>query len=300
MVIEQKKKKKKQLLSDRILSIVCYAFMIIAVLITLIPFLNVVAKAFSAEWAVMSGEVGIWPVGFQLDTMKSVITSDMFVSSFLVSIFVTVVGTIMSLLLTAVTAYPLSKRHLPFMKPILILFVFTMLFSGGMVPSYMLVKNIGLMNNVFSLILPVLISVYNMLIIKSYYEGLPEALEEAAKLDGATNVQILFRIILPMSTPVLATIGLFYAVAFWNDYFNAMLYISDPDLKPLQLYLREIILQATQSADTLQQSSDDLMNISPEGVRSATIVASTIPILITYPFAQKYFVKGVTLGSVKG
>lgn len=198
------------------------------------------------------------------------------------------------------TAYPLSKKHLPFIKPVLVFFVFTMLFNGGMVPTYLLIKNLGLINNIFALVLPIMLSVYNMLIIKNYYEGLPESLEEAAKIDGASNPTILLKIILPLSTPVIATIGMFYLVMYWNDYFNAMIYITAPQLKPLQLYLREMILESSQMANSLQMNIDDEMNASPEGVRSAAVVAVTVPILIVYPFVQKYFVKGITMGSVKG
>ncbi|UUZ80874.1 carbohydrate ABC transporter permease [Paenibacillus sp. P26] len=163
----------------------------------------------------------------------------------------------------------------------------------------MLIKNLGLINSLWSLILPAAVSVFNLLVIKSYYESLPEALEDSAKMDGARTFTILFRIILPLSGPVLATIALFYAVYYWNDFFHPMLYISDPSLKPLQLYLRDIVMDAD-SSTALNKSADDMMNVSPEGMRSATVIASTVPILLVYPFLQKYFIKGVLIGSVKG
>ncbi|KAI7258995.1 hypothetical protein KC345_g10412 [Hortaea werneckii] len=267
-------------------------------LITLLPFANVLSKSVSEEWAITSGKVGIFPVGFQLDTMKFVVTSSQFLHSLLISVIVTLVGTLLSLLVTAMTAYPLSKRELPGSGILIVMFIFTMMFSGGIIPNYLLIRQLGLINHLGSLILPALINVFNMLVIKSYFESLPESLEESAKLEGARNYTILFRIILPLSAPVLATIGLFYAVSFWNDYFNPMLYINSSNLKPLQLYLQDIVMNADSSS--LNRSADDLMNVPAEGVRAATVIASTVPILLVYPFLQKYFIKGVLIGSVKG
>ncbi|MGO4369854.1 carbohydrate ABC transporter permease [Paenibacillus sp. 2TAB19] len=268
-------------------------------LMTLLPFANVLSKAISEEWAIVAGKVGIFPRGFQLDTMKFVVTNDQFLHSLFISGLVAVVGTLASLLITAMTAYPLSKRELPGMGILIVLFIFTMMFSGGIIPNYLLIRELNLINSLGSLILPALISVFNMLVIKSYFESLPSSLEESAKLEGASNFTILFRIILPLSGPVLATIGLFYAVYYWNDYFNPMLYINSSSLKPLQLYLQDIVMNADTSS-ALNKSADDLMNVPAEGVRSATVIASTIPILLVYPFLQKYFIKGVLIGSVKG
>lgn len=290
---------RKKTFGDIGLDLFSYAVLILMAAATLLPFANVLSKSVSEEWAVVSGRVGIFPVGFQLHTMGYVVTSSQFIQSFLISVLVTVVGTLLSILITAVTAYPLSKRQLPGMGVIMVLFVFTMMFNGGIIPNYLLMKNLGLINSLWSLVLPAIISVFNMLVIKSYYESLPEALEDSAKMDGASTYTILFRIILPLSGPVLATIALFYAVYYWNDFFHPMLYINDPSLKPLQLYLRDIVMDAD-SSSALNKSVDDMMNVSPEGVRAATVIASTIPILLVYPFLQKYFIKGVLIGSVKG
>lgn len=221
-----------------------------------------------------------------------------FLNAFKNSIFITVIGTLFSVFITALTAYPLSKRNLSGIKALLLLFVFTMLFSGGLVPTYLLIKNLGLYNSPWALVLPAAVNVYNMLIIKNYYESLPDSLEESAKLDGAGNFTILIRIILPLSKPVIATILLFEMVAFWNDYYNAMIYITDINLKTLQLYMAEIVMEAQQDLTTV--SVDDMMNTSPEGMRAATILASAIPIICVYPFMQKYFIKGILIGSVKG
>ena len=290
---------RKKTFGDWALDVFVCGALLLSGIAALLPMSNVLSKALSDESAVISGKVGIIPVGFQLDTMKYVVSSSQFLHSISVSLYVMIVGTLLSIVLTALTAYPLSKRHLPGIPFILILFIFTMLFNGGIIPNYLLIKELHLINNLWSLTLPVLISVFNMLVIKSYYESLPESLEESAKLDGARNFTILFRIIVPLSTPVMATIALFYAVYYWNDYFHPMLYISSTSLKPLQLYLRDIVMDADSSSD-VYKSADDLMNISPEGIRSATVIASIIPMLIVYPFIQKHFVKGVLIGSVKG
>ncbi|MFD0673175.1 carbohydrate ABC transporter permease [Cohnella sp. GCM10027633] len=286
-------------LGDYVLDGGIYVFLILYGLATLLPFANVLSKSISEEWAITSGKVGIFPKGFQLDTMQFVVTNDQFLRALLISAVVTAIGTLASLLVTALTAYPLSKRHLPGMGVIIILFIFTMMFSGGIIPNYLLIRQLGLINDLGSLIYPALISVFNMLVVKSYFESLPESLEESAKLEGARNYAILFRIVLPLSGPVLATVGLFYAVSFWNDYFNPMLYINSTSLKPLQLYLQDIVMNADTSS-ALNQSADDIMNVPAEAVRSATVIASTIPILLVYPFLQKYFIKGVLIGSVKG
>lgn len=289
----------KRTVGDWLLDIFVHLFLILMSLAMLLPLANVFSKAVSEEWAIISGKVGIFPIGFQLDTMMGVISSQTFVRAFLISAIVTFTGTVLSILTTAVTAYPLSKRQLPGISFIMLLFVFTMLFSGGMIPNYLLMRSLHLINNLWVLILPGLISVFNMLVIKSYYEGLPEALEESARIDGAKTYTILFRIILPLCLPVIATIALFYAVGYWNDFFGPMLYINDSSLKTLQLYLRDVVMDADTSNAT-NKSMDDMMNMSPEGIRAATVVASTVPILLVYPFLQKYFIKGVLIGSVKG
>ncbi|MDF2653441.1 MAG: binding-protein-dependent transport system inner rane component [Paenibacillus sp.] len=291
---------KKRTINDISLDVIIYGTLLLITLATLLPFANVLSKSVSEEWAVISGKVGIFPVGFQLETMKFVITSNQFIRSFSVSLFITVVGTALSLCITAITAYPLSKRHLPGIGIVMLLFIFTMLFNGGIIPNYMLMRNLGLLDNLWSLILPSIVSVFNLLVMKSYFEGLPESLEESARIDGARTFTILFRILLPLSGPVLATIALFYAVSYWNDFFNAMIYINSPSLKPLQLYLRDVVLNASSATAGMEATQDDMMNLSPDNIRSATVIASTIPILLLYPYLQKYFIKGVLIGSVKG
>lgn len=266
-------------------------------LLTGIPFFNIVSKAFSSETALISNRITIYPIGFQLDTLRYVLRSDLFTTSFINSVLVTVCGTALSLLTTAMSAYPLSKRNLPFSKPLTILFVFTMWFSGGTVPTYLLMRQLKLTNTLLVLILPAAINVYNTLLVRNYYQSLPEVLEESARIDGANSFTILFRIVFPLSLPVFATISLFLAVGLWNDYYAPMMYITRSSLRTLPVYLRDIIVNS--QADLSMVSADDV-NLLPEGVRAATIVASMLPILIIYPFVQKYFMKGVMIGAVKG
>lgn len=282
---------------DHVVNTVSCLIAALFLVLTGVPFFHVISKAFSSETALIANKITVYPIGFQLNTISYVLQSDLFSTSFANSVLVTVSGTVLSLLVTAMGAYPLSKRSLPFSKPLTIAFVFTMWFSGGTVPSYLLMRQLKLTNNLLVLILPAAINVYNTLLVKNYYQSLPEALEESARIDGANAFTILFRIVFPLSLPVFATISLFLAVGLWNDYYSPMIYITRSSLKTLPVYLRDIIVNS--QADTSMASADDV-NILPEGVRAATIVASTLPILAVYPFVQKYFMKGVMIGAVKG
>ncbi|ALS29531.1 ABC transporter permease [Paenibacillus sp. 32O-W] len=275
-----------------------HLFFILAGITTLLPFVNLLAKSLSSESAVISGTVGLWPVGWQTGTYRYVLQNAMFLNAFQVSVLVTVVGTALSLTMTTITAYPLSKPRLRGRKWFLLLFIFTMLFSGGLIPTYLLMHNLGLVNSLPVLFLPAMVNVFNMLIIKNYFEGLPDSLEESAKLDGAGNIRILLYVVLPLSLPVLATIALFFAVAFWNDYFAPMIYITNPSLKPLQLYLKELLVAS--GGEFLKDNVDAALNTTPQSIQAASILLATVPILLVYPFLQKYFVKGVLIGSVKG
>ncbi|WP_068775709.1 carbohydrate ABC transporter permease [Paenibacillus sp. FJAT-26967] len=293
------KRKKQTPWPEQLFHFVNYMVFILIGLTTLLPFVNLISKSLSSESAVISGQVNLFPVGFQLETYAYVLKNEMFLNSFKISIILTIVGTFLSLFLTTITAYPLSKPRLRGRKWLLLIFIFTMLFSGGLIPMYLLMQNLNLINTLPVLFLPALVNVYNMLIIKNYFEGLPESLEESAKIDGASNLRILFYVILPLSLPVLATIALFFAVYFWNDYFAAMIYITNPSLKPMQLFLKELLVSS--SGEFLKQGNvDAAMNTTPQSIQAASILLATLPILVVYPFLQKYFVKGVLVGSVKG
>lgn len=283
-----------------------YLALILFALTTLLPFVNLVAKSFSDDAPVIAGRVGFIPVDPTLATYNYVLKGNTFFNAFKVSVFITVFGSLFSVIVTAMQAFPLSRTHFRGRKPILYMWIFLMLFGGGMVPNYMLYRILGMMDTIPSLIFPHLISVYNMLLIKNYFETLPDSLEEAARIDGANNMTVLFKIILPVSLPMLATITLFYAVAYWNDYFTARMYISTTTRRPLQLYLYDLINNAMQLQNQGEQGNtgsineDEIANLTAETVRAAAIVLSTVPILVVYPFLQKYFVTGMVVGSVKG
>lgn len=265
---------------------------------TLLPFLHVVAKSMSSQVAVSLGKVAFIPVGIQLGTFQYVLTQAQFLNSFRNSVIIAAAGTVMGLILTVMAAYPLSKPQLKGRKFFMMCYIFIMLFSGGIIPNFLLYKTLGLLNTMWALIIPGLVSVFNILLVKTFFEQLPESVEESARVDGASNFKILFRIVLPMALPVLAAVGLFYAVHYWNSYFAAVLYITKPSLKPLQQFLYELISQSVTESGNLD--IDRAMNSDPESIRAATIILSTLPILCLYPFLQKYFVKGITIGSVKG
>lgn len=288
----------KQSFSEKLFTGFNYTFFVLIGFTTLLPFINLIAKSFSSEAAVISGKVNLLPVGFQTGTYMYVLKNELFLDALKNSVLLAIVGTAVGLFVTTITAYPLSRIQLRGRKWILLMFIFTMLFSGGLVPTYLLMQALGLVNQMPVLFLPAAINVFNMLIIKNYFEELPEGLEESAKLDGASNVRILFSIVLPLSLPVLATIALFFAVAFWNDYFTAMIYITDQELKPLQLFLKELLVAS--SGEFLKDNVDAALNTTPQSIQAASIMLATLPILFVYPFLQKYFVKGVLVGSVKG
>ena len=281
---------------------VCYLAMLLFAVITLLPFLNVLAKSMSSEGPVVTGKVMFWPVGLQFGTYRYVLDQPEFSNALKVSVFITIVGTLAAMFLTVTAAYPLSKPEMVGRKPLLLMFIFIMLFSGGMIPSYMLYRSLGLINTVWALVTPGLLSVFNMLLIKTFYEQLPESVEESARIDGASNFRTLVTIVIPMAMPVIATVGLFYAVGYWNNYMAGILYITKPALKPLQQYVYDLVTESMKASDPAVANIDLslYMNVSPESIRAATIMLATLPILIVYPFLQKYFVKGVNIGSVKG
>jgi putative aldouronate transport system permease protein len=283
---------------EKAISLVSYIIMGIAGLLALAPCMHVLSKAFSSASMVTSGQVTFFPRQPQMETVSFILTETMFLESLMNTLIVTVGGTILSMLVTVTTAYPLSKPKLKGRKLFLILYIFSMLFYGGMVPAYMVIKTLGLMDTYAALILPFIIIQFNMLIVKNYMEGLPESIEESAKIDGARHFRILFSIICPMSVPVIATVSLLYAVNYWNNYLHAMLYTSSPGKKTLQLFIYDTIYSAETMIEKLMTS--EATNVSVEGIRSATVVLSIIPIVLMYPGIQRFFVQGITIGSVKG
>ncbi|MCU6797341.1 MULTISPECIES: carbohydrate ABC transporter permease [Paenibacillus] len=275
-----------------------YILLTCIILTCLIPVLNIVAKSFSGEAHVLAGDVFIWPIGFQLDAYSVVLGSQKFVSSFSNSVFITVVGSLINVTLTVFTGYALSRSRLRGQKVIMMLYVFTMLFGAGLIPTYLVIKSLGLLDTLWALIIPTLVSPFNMIIVRLFFFNIPDSLEESGKMDGAGNLRILFSIMLPLAMPVVATIGLFCAVEYWNSYFDALMYINNSKLLPLQVFLREMLLSASDASNNIDMLSQ--VHVSQESIRGATVVTATLPIVLVYPFLQRYFVKGIALGAVKG
>lgn len=294
-------------LSSKILDVVIYISLILLLIITLYPVVYVFSVSVSSTEAYESGKVILFPVDVNLDAYKFVLSEGDVPRSFLNSVIYTIVYTAGALMFTTSMAYPLSraKERVPFHGLITKLVVISMFFSAGMIPNYLLVKDLGLMNSMWALILPVIITTYNLVVMRSFFEGIPIDLEEAAFIDGANEVVIFFKIMLPLSKAALATVGLFYGVYMWNSWFSAMLYLKDEAKYPLQLIIRELIMQ-NQLAAELEAVGDTSMSdalgaaTNPEIVKYATLFVSIVPMLAVYPFIQKYFVKGVMVGSVKG
>lgn len=273
--------------------------LLIIVAFTLYPFIYVVAQSFSAEKYIVAGQVNLFPKGFNINTYKVIMGEKYFWIGYKNTIIYTVSATIISLLMSTMFAYPLSKKRLIWKKPLLLFAVFTMFFDGGLIPNYLLIRNLGMRNTIWSIIVPGAISTYNMIIMRSFFEGIPDELEEAASVDGSSTFRTLFTIILPLSMPIIASMTLFYAVGNWNSWFGPFLYFDNKDQFPIALYLRNIIAGAQQSSVSSGSDTDALTQIGAT-IKSATIVLTVLPILCIYPFIQKYFVTGVMIGSVKG
>jgi len=247
-----------------------------------------------------NGGYTVFPGKVTFDAYATVFKSPLVPQALKVTVFVTVVGTLANLLFTALLAYPVSKKSLPFRNGILLFLVFTLLFNGGLIPTYLVVHATGLVNTLGALIVPSLISTFYLLIMKTFFENFPEELIEAARVDGMGEFRLLFQIILPLSKPVVATLGLFYGVAHWNEFFAGIIYINDPELMPLQVVLRNILVGSTISGD-LQTLNPQLMAELPgETIKMALVVVSVLPVLFVYPFLQKYMTQGMMLGAIKG
>ena len=281
-------------------SIFNYIFFTLLCIVMVYPFWHVIMMSLSSVEATAKGGVFLWPKGFNLDTYAKVFNDSTIWSGYFTTITVTLSGAFFGTLFTATTAYPLSKKYLPFSKTMLLLVLFTMLFSGGMIPGYLLMKNLGLIDNRLSLVLPGLVSAYNVIIMKSFFQSLPESLEESAKIDGATEVTVFWKIILPLSKATVATIALFTAVGYWNDYFSTVLYINSKERWALQAVLRYMLTNTNQAMQSAGVSVAAATNVTAATIKSASVVVATVPILCVYPFVQKYFVKGVMIGGVKG
>ncbi|MFC4807742.1 carbohydrate ABC transporter permease [Paenibacillus sp. GCM10023250] len=273
-------------------------------LVTLLPMVNVWAISFSEAHEVFKNPMMLWPKSFTLEAYKYIFHTNVLLKSFGITVFAAVMGTFLSLVFTATGAYGLSKTHIPGHRLLLWLVIIPMLFGAGLIPMYILLKNLGLLNSVWVLILPKLVAPFNLILMRNFFWSIPESLQESAQLDGASELRILWSVILPLSKPVIATVGLFYAVGYWNDFFTGLFFISDNSKWPLQMVLRSIVIDfnmlnmGSQNTNTMNDAAH--MVVQPENIKAATIIFAIVPILLVYPFLQKYFVKGIMLGSVKG
>ena len=294
---------KRVTLGDRIFYAVNNIIMFFMIVICIYPMLYVLFASLSeAEKLMQFSGALVKPEGFSLDAYKAVLSNDMIWSSYLNTIIHVVLGTAVAMILTIFCSYILSRKNLKVKKLINIILVCSTFFSGGMIPSYLAIKSYGMLNTVWAIVLPPAINAMNVIVMRTSFQSLPAALEEAAYIDGANEGQIMFKIILPLSKSILAVVGLFYGVALWNSWFSAAIYLYKREMFPLQLYLREVLINS--STDSMMTSSAgsggmDRVAIS-ETIKYATIMVSTLPILCAYPFLQKYFVKGVMVGAVKG
>ncbi|WNQ13240.1 carbohydrate ABC transporter permease [Paenibacillus aurantius] len=284
-------------IGNRLFDMFNYAVLLLMALLCVLPFVYVLAVSFASPAEVAKGGLILWPKEWSLASYRYIFSTDTLFRSLLVSIYITVVGTFINLLFTSLMAYPLAKPHLRGRQAILLAVLFTMLFGGGMIPTYFVVKALHLTNTLWSLMIPGAISAFNLIVLKNFFQQIPDGLEDSARIDGCNDVGVLFRIVLPLSLPAMATFGLFYAVGHWNQFFNAILYINDNTKWPIQVLLREIVILASSS---IGDNSIDNTEIQPLTIRMAVIVFATVPILLVYPFLQKHFAKGVMLGSVKG
>ncbi|CAG7623979.1 L-arabinose transport system permease protein AraQ [Paenibacillus solanacearum] len=272
-----------------------YTLLALLALITLYPFWDTLIVSIIPLDEYLNASVHWLPKTITLGSYEYLFSMKELWNSYGVTIFVTVVGTAISMLLTVTAAYALSRTELKGYRVMMFLIVFTMMFSGGIIPTYLIVKNLGMMNSVWALIIPSAINTYNLIIMRNFFSSLPDGLIDAARIDGCNDIGVLFKIVIPLSMPAISTITLFYAVSRWNEFFNAVFFISDKNLWPLQLFLRSMLFE---NESSYSGGGDGLFLLGPS-IKMATVMAATIPVMLVYPFFQKYFVNGVMIGGVK-
>ena len=280
----------------KIFTVVNVFIMLLIIVITLFPVLNILAKSFSDMKNLTQNTVTIYPKGFNVNTYKTIMADNTFWSDYKNTVLYTVLGTAINLFMTTIFAYALSVPRLKGKKFLTMFVVFTMFFNGGMIPNYMVVKGLGMLDTIWAIVIPGSISTFNLIVMRTFFEGIPKELEEAASIDGMNTYGLLMRIVLPLSKPIIATMVLFYAVGMWNSWFSAFLYLDDPKLVPVTIYLRNLLAGAMSATGA---DADSLGTVAIN-VQYVTIVLTTLPIMCVYPFLQKYFVQGLTVGSVKG
>ncbi|NLC92958.1 MAG: carbohydrate ABC transporter permease [Treponema sp.] len=272
-------------------------FMILICVVTLYPFLYLVSQSFSSEQAIMQGKVTLLPVDFNISTYKSVLAKGDFLRSYKNTLIYSVIGTVLAVLLSCFLAYPLSKKELKANKFITKFVIFTMYFGGGLIPNYVLMQRLHLVNHVAGFLIPSLLSTYYIILMKSFFQDTPKELEEAGELDGLSPIGIFFKIVFPLSMPIIATMILFNAVGYWNNWYNSFLYLDKKEMWPVAYYLRTIITGASTSADPGEASAEKLQIAA--NIKSCSMVLMALPIICVYPFVQKYYVQGMMLGGVK-
>ncbi|GGG03099.1 ABC transporter permease [Paenibacillus albidus] len=289
--------RKKNSLSSRLFTIVNNSLLFLIALVCLLPFVNIIASSFATTQEVVAKRFILFPTTFSLDAYRYILSTPTIFKGLGVSVGVTIVGTLVSMFFTSLMAYGLSRRYLPGRNTVNFIVVFSMLFSGGMIPTFLVVKSMGLIDSYWSLILPVTINAFNMIIMRNFFQALPDSLEESAKIDGSNDFGIFFKIMVPLALPSIATISLFYAVAYWNTYMNAILYINSSAMWPIQVLLRQIVIVSS----GMQADGASVDVVPPaQTIKMAVIVVATVPMLAAYPFVQKHFTKGALLGAVKG
>lgn len=288
---------------DKIFNIVNVIGMVLLIVVFAYPLWFVLIASFSDPSEVYVGNVILLPSKFTWESYKEMIEYKPIWTGYRNNIIYTVGGTVVNLVMTVCCAYPLSRKDFMPRKVLLYLFLFTMYFSGGMIPTYLVVKQLGLINTPWAMIIPSAISVYNMLVVRSYFlNSIPDELDEAARLDGANSAQYLIKVVLPLSKPVLAVVGLYYALGHWNDFYTALLYLQDSNLKPLQYVLKQVLTASSMYENMIHMKPEEILRLMKlqETLKYSTIVAASLPMLCLYPFLQRYFVKGIMVGAIKG
>ena len=287
--------------SDRIYMGVIYVMLVLAMLLVLVPLLFILASSFSSAEAISAGRVLFWPVGFSVEGYKMILETSSVWRSFLMSLFYMVAGTLISLVLTILLAYPLTRKDFKANSFITVLMIITMFFSGGMIPSYLLIDRLNMLDTVWAILLPTALSAYNVVLVRTYMSSnIPKDLYECASLDGCSDFRYLVSIVIPLSKTIIAVMALLYGVGIWNNYFNAMMYIRDRNLYPFQLVLRDVLvlnMGMGNPSDIAEQQERLMFSYL---LKYSTIVVGCLPVMIAYPFVQKYFVKGIMIGALKG
>lgn len=287
--------------TDRAFNVFNYVFLAIVAFLVIYPLIFVLSASLSNPQSVISGDMWLWPKEFTLDAYEKVFQNKDIINGFINTLKYTVFGTILNVVMTILAAYPLSRRDLKGRGFIMAFIVFTIFFSGGLIPTYLLIRDLGMLNTFWVMIIPNAVAVWNIIIMRTFFQSIPHELEESAMIDGAGNFRILWSVVLPLSLPVIAVMVLFYSVGHWNSYFQALIYLQDQEKFPLQLILRQILIQG-QTDDMIKATSESFLTqqLSVEGLKYAVLIVVNLPMLMLYPFLQRYFVKGVMIGSLKG